>query len=476
MPNIVCTSINGGSPYKLKVERSVGSGGFGCVYKLAGENKVIKYADDLMNECAMYDVLKKIIPANIPTFYDRGTCTVDNDKYVYIIIEYIPYSLNMEFTKSFSTDAAIKTAMNIYNDMVNILDTIHQHGLVHRDIKPSNILIKEVNGVFIPVLIDFGLINDVIPISGNEIYYAGTRCYSSIYQHMGLYCTPIDDFIELVYTWMQIFKHFGEHRVPWETSFLPQERKKHEFYMLEKYLYLDAFDDTNFWDRTLRYLYSLPHFWTSRIDLQRVYYIDPLQRYTFKIHSISAELPKSWNKMIKQESLLMNTKSTIAESLRDQIGFVRGINLVRTRTRTDNLTISISDCSWPFTYYMFNQYRTMTGTMFDHLKQVVEVFINKRPAYGPSMCDWMKHILTTMNTELSKFNTIMTSIHHYRIIDVFAFFNYARCQTILRTAYNKLPSITNDIAFAELQANLTRIFNRLPIEHAVSNGYMPVGN
>lgn len=172
----------------------------------------------------------------------------------------------------------------------------------------------------------------------------------------------------------------------------------------------------------------------------------------------------------------MNAKSTIAESLRDQIGFDRVINLVRTRTRTDNLTISISDCSWPFTYYMFNQYRTMTGTMFDHLKQVVEVFINKRPAYGPSMCDWMKHILTTMNTELSKFNTIMTSIHHYRIIDVFAFFNYARCQTILRTAYNKLPSITNDIAFAELQANLTRIFNRLPIEHAVSNGYMPVGN
>ena len=81
--------------------------------------------------------------------------------------------------------------------------------------------------------------------------------------------------------------------------------------------------------------------------------------------------------MIKQESLLLNTKTTITESLRNQIGFDRVINLVRARTCTDNLTISISDCSWPFTYYMFNQYRTMTSTMFDQLKKAVEILTKK---------------------------------------------------------------------------------------------------
>lgn len=460
MRNIDCTSITGAQVH-YEVSQCVGSGGFGSVYKVEdngadGIAKVIKFADNLINECAMYEILADIIPMNIPKLFDRGKCFVDGVEYVYIIIEYIPYTLD-NFASSFSHDSMITVAMNIYNELIDIFDKLHQHGFIHRDIKPSNILIKEVNGVYVPILIDFGLINDVIPIKGHEIYYAGTRCFSSIYQHIGLYCTPIDDFICLVYTWMQLFnRRFNETRSPWDCTFIAQERKKHEFYMIEKWKYLDKCDMNNFWDRVLHYLYNIPHFWTTQIDLRRLYYIDPLHRFSFEIHTIS--LPHQWKKMIKQESMTIDKRPHLSREMQNALQFNLVTDFISSRINSKNTMVNVSEYSLSFTYYMIRQYQTLVSYLWDNLREIVQEFIAENECYTSYMYKWLEHIQHALNVDNKQFDTIVSSLNTYCVADFCSFFNYSRCQTILMTAIRKLPNPRNNLS---LGPSYLRFYERL---------------
>lgn len=63
--------------------------------------------------------------------------------------------------------------------LINLCDTlafVHQRGVLHKDIKPSNILIRDINGIPHPVLIDFGIASaerddeDALPIFGTLGY------------------------------------------------------------------------------------------------------------------------------------------------------------------------------------------------------------------------------------------------------------------------------------------------------------------
>ena len=458
---------------EFTIGKRIGTGGFGYIYNVKGNFKtptVIKIGDNqLVNEYSMYTILTKIIPTNIPKCYEFGECIVNKVKQYYIIIEYIEYSLcdgKNSLANQFSNNAEIiPIYMNIYNELVDILDTIHQYGFIHNDIKPSNILIKQINGVYIPMLIDFGLIDTVIDISGNQAYYAGTRCYSSIYQHFGLNATPIDDFINLTYTWMKIISNITKgSKLPWDIDFIRQDKKKHEFYAYEKWLYLNEYSSDNFFDRVLKYLYQLQHFWTTVIDMKKLYYIDPLQKYVFDIHSIT--LPNHWKKFIKQESLTISKTPYLNSQLKDIVCVDDIINFIKTR-RNYSTKVNIADYSLVFMQYMIKQYNNSVNYMWNNLKKITETFMNTCPQ---SMCtylyNWLSTIQISINKDIKIFDTLISSVNTYKINDICSFFNYKRIQNILKSAINKLPQVekTYSESFAkdyiEFNNNLIKLYNR----------------
>lgn len=456
----------------------IGTGGFGSIYKIEGNfdlPTVIKFGNDeqLINEYSMYNILSKIIPHNIPKCYEFGECRINGKKQYYIIIEYIEYTLcegDNSLHLQISNDAIIPIYMNIFNELVDIIDKIHQHGFVHRDIKPSNILIKQLNGIYIPVLIDFGLLDTIIHINGDQIYYAGTRCYSSIFQHFGIMATPIDDFINLVYTWMKVFstihKQIGltNYKIPWDAEFIRQNKKKHEFYAYEKWKYLDCYDSNNFFDRVLQYLYNLQHFWTTNIVIKKIYYIDPLQRFTFDIHTITE--PPHWKKLIKQESLNINKYQYLSPQLKNIVCVDNILAFVKHRLNYST-KVNIADYSLVFMRYMMNQYNILINDMWEKLKSISSVFMNKSSSSVCSyMYNWLFSIQKSLNKDIKVFEEMLTSVNIYTNKDIFTFFNYRRIQVILQTAIEKLPKVENMYSYKNsadylnFYKSLTKLYNR----------------
>lgn len=465
--------INNGQVYTpdFTIGERIGRGGFGSIYKVTGDFKtpaVIKVGDEqLINEYNMYKILAKIIPHNIPKCYRFGECRVKMVQQYFIVIEYIEYQLYDEdnsFAKQFNDPIPIY--MNIYNELVDILNKMHQHGYIHRDIKPSNILIKQVNGVYIPVLIDFGLIDSVINITSEQVYYVGTRCYSSIYQHYGINATPIDDFINLCYTWMKVISSITKSTgLPWDTTLIRQDKKKHEFYAYEKWMYQQQYQHGNFFDKVLRYLYSLQHFWTTNVNLKSIYYIDPLQKYLFDIHTVT--FPKHWDKFIKQESLTIAKSPFLNPQLREVVHVEDVIQYIKRRLNYTT-KVNIIEYSLTFMHYMMNQYTTLVNYMWNGLKEITGEFMEKSPAnMSAYLFNWLSNIQSSINKEIKIFDSTMSSVNHtYAINDIFAFFNYKRLQNILKAAITKLPRIENmyseqfAVDYIKFSNNLTKLYNR----------------
>lgn len=462
----------------FSITDKIGTGGFGSIYKIQGKfdsPAVIKFGNDiqLVNEYSMYTILSKIIPHNIPKCYEFGECLINGQQEYYIIIEYIEYTLcegDNSLHLQISNGAIIPIYMNIFNELVAILNKIHQHGFVHRDIKPSNILIKQLNGVYIPVLIDFGLLDTVIHINNDQIYYAGTRCYSSIFQHFGIIATPIDDFINLVYTWMKVFstihKEIGltNYQIPWDVDFIPQNKKKHEFYAYEKWKYLDCYDSNNFFDRVLQYLYSLQHFWTTNIAIKKIYYIDPLQRFTFDIHTITE--PPHWKKLIKQESLNISKYQYLSPQLKDIVCIDNILAFIK--HRIDSSTkVNIADHSLVFIHYMMSQYHILMNDMWDKLKSISIVFLNKsQESVCSYILNWLNSIQKSINKDIKVFEQMLGSVNIYTNKDISAFFNYHRIKVILYTAITKLPKVedtyseSNSADYVSFYQDLLKLYNR----------------
>ncbi len=85
-------------------------------------------------------------------------------------------------TYCFSKQLGIKEVVNLVINLCDTLHFIHQRGVYHKDLKPGNVLVKQINGVPHPVLIDFGIA--MVADDEVELNY-GTRGFSSPEQVAG---------------------------------------------------------------------------------------------------------------------------------------------------------------------------------------------------------------------------------------------------------------------------------------------------
>jgi serine/threonine protein kinase len=200
---------------KYKIIEQMGCGSFGTIYK--GENirtsekvaikieSIQKETKLLKNESIIYQYLQNM--KGIPQVKWFGK----DSKNYYMVINLLGKSLQtlINRNKRFSLQLTLQIGIQV----IEILETIHNKGLVHRDIKPDNFLLgldKNSKNLYI---IDFGfcrtfLKNDKHVEMKNTFGIIGSMTYTSINSHKYLEQSRRDDLESLGY--MLIYFFLGE--------------------------------------------------------------------------------------------------------------------------------------------------------------------------------------------------------------------------------------------------------------------------
>ena len=200
-----------GNKYKL-IEK-IGEGSFGSIYK--GENvrtkelvavKIESINNDyklLKNESIIYQYLTNTI--GIPNVKWFGK----DEKNYYMVINLLGESL--QSIKNTRETFSLKLILQIGIQIISILKTIHDKGLVHRDIKPDNFLVGKNEKNKQIYIIDFGFCktymnNDIHIKMKSTKSVIGSLTYASINAHNFIELSRRDDLESLGYMLIYFFK------------------------------------------------------------------------------------------------------------------------------------------------------------------------------------------------------------------------------------------------------------------------------
>lgn len=190
---------------KYYIESNIGSGSFGTVYKGANirtnekvaikTEKVDEKYNLLKHEANIYQILKDC--KNIPNIKWFGK---ENNMY-YMVIDLYDNSL-FDIVRA-GGKLSLNNTLRIGLKILNILEFIHNNGLIHRDIKPDNFMFKNgnINDIY---LIDLGFcktyIQDDIHIPFKKTHgLIGSKNYASINSHLRNELSRRDDIESLFY-------------------------------------------------------------------------------------------------------------------------------------------------------------------------------------------------------------------------------------------------------------------------------------
>lgn len=142
-----------------KILECLGKGGFSQIYKASdpdGKPVILKFPDlSLISDPATYErfrrefaIGQKLDHPAIP----RAINLVESSEGLFIVLNYI----EGKSLRSFINDNAplpLNKALSIADQLVELVDYLHAHGVCHRDLKPENIIIGSSGELHI---IDFG--------------------------------------------------------------------------------------------------------------------------------------------------------------------------------------------------------------------------------------------------------------------------------------------------------------------------------
>lgn len=145
-------------PERFKVDRELGRGGMGVVYKAFdtafGRDVAVKVLPDQVQEDELLFRFRRegmdlagMSHPNVVACFDYG----NHEGHDFIVMEYVDGGNLRQYVKNSSGLADI---VRVYCEICEGLDHIHSRGIVHRDVKPGNILFTS-GGV--PKIADFGI-------------------------------------------------------------------------------------------------------------------------------------------------------------------------------------------------------------------------------------------------------------------------------------------------------------------------------
>jgi len=212
---------------KYTLLEKIGEGSFGSIYR--GQNirtreyvaikvEPIKNETKLLkNESIVYQYLNN--NQGIPSVKWFGK---DDENY-YMIIDLLGQSLQSLLNKN--SVFSLKLVLQIGIQVINLLKTIHDKGLVHRDIKPENFLLATNQNDRTIYIIDFGFCKSYL-IDNKHIPYKhthnliGSNTYASINAHNFIELSRRDDLESLGY--MLIYFYLGS--LAWQETQNTNER------------------------------------------------------------------------------------------------------------------------------------------------------------------------------------------------------------------------------------------------------------
>ena len=203
---------------KYRVLEKIGEGSFGFIYK--GENirtrelvaikveSIEKELKLLKNESVIYQYLNNIQGIPIVKWFGK-----DETNY-YMVLNLLGESLeSIKNNLTFSLTNVLQIGIQV----IILLKTIHDKGLVHRDIKPDNFLLGLNNQRKRIYIIDFGLCKSYMtndehnPVKKTN-NLIGSLTYASINTHNCIELSRRDDMESLGY--MLIYFYLG--KLPWQ--------------------------------------------------------------------------------------------------------------------------------------------------------------------------------------------------------------------------------------------------------------------
>ena len=216
--------------YLLKNKISSGSFGdvFICEHLQTKEEfaikleEVSKNEDDLRSVLRESNLLEKLSQIKgIPKVLWSGT----EHNYDVLVLELLGNDLAalLKIHKKLS----LKTVAMLANQLIPLIEQIHEKNIIHRDIKPENILIGKGDKANLVYIIDFGISKYFRDMHGRHIIYRenkpfiGTTRYASISSHKGIELARKDDLESLGY--MLLFLKNGG--LPWQNLVISEKEK-----------------------------------------------------------------------------------------------------------------------------------------------------------------------------------------------------------------------------------------------------------
>jgi len=156
---------------RFSIIRELGSGGFATTYlavdtQSAKKNKcAVKQLQPRFNTSAVWNNAKERLSTEAMVLQWLGKhdqipqfiCHFEEKQQFYLVLEFIEgEEFEHEIRKQVLNEAE---AIYFLADILKILESVHQQGIIHRDIKPSNLIRRKIDGKFI--LIDFGAVKEI---------------------------------------------------------------------------------------------------------------------------------------------------------------------------------------------------------------------------------------------------------------------------------------------------------------------------
>ncbi len=193
---------------RYSIQKRIGQGNFGSVFKAACTNTNKPYAVKLEKEDSTFSSIKH--EASILFYLNTQKCT--HLPYIYYYGKQPPYNcLVMTYyegsLEELGSGLTIHEKMKWWNTMLTTLERIHNAGIVHRDIKPPHFMRDSRNHEW--NLIDFGMATSFLKDSQHieevhKEHIVGSPNYVSFHVHEGKDVVPRDDFISLVYVFWEL--------------------------------------------------------------------------------------------------------------------------------------------------------------------------------------------------------------------------------------------------------------------------------